>query len=124
MEAERRVRFGEVRDIEYVPQDECMQVCEATTTSVGDDEVSTDEFACVDSSAATVRSQYDRAKGVEPSCAGASSDQGGDDDTRSLVDAFSRFESVRTKTRSLVPRLEMSVELDLTRSKMWMRRKS
>eukprot|EP00928_Gymnodinium_smaydae_P057839 TRINITY_DN4106_c0_g1_i1.p1 TRINITY_DN4106_c0_g1~~TRINITY_DN4106_c0_g1_i1.p1 ORF type:complete len:149 (+),score=24.24 TRINITY_DN4106_c0_g1_i1:68-514(+) len=45
-----------------------------------------------------------------------------EDDLSSLIDVFVRYDSARTKGRSLCPRMEKKVELDLRKSPMWSRR--
>eukprot|EP00928_Gymnodinium_smaydae_P067955 TRINITY_DN50996_c0_g1_i1.p1 TRINITY_DN50996_c0_g1~~TRINITY_DN50996_c0_g1_i1.p1 ORF type:complete len:148 (+),score=27.30 TRINITY_DN50996_c0_g1_i1:48-491(+) len=140
--AVRRVRFGETFTIQY----ERLETRKAAAASAlhDDDERSNDcatanageqdtqdmkvEVRSSDASVAQFWSQGVRNTHLNTSAWSAATDErckgGVDDEVQSLVDAITRFDSAKTKSRSLVPRFEKHVELDCTRSTMWMRRRS
>eukprot|EP00928_Gymnodinium_smaydae_P073566 TRINITY_DN56756_c0_g1_i1.p1 TRINITY_DN56756_c0_g1~~TRINITY_DN56756_c0_g1_i1.p1 ORF type:complete len:132 (+),score=25.33 TRINITY_DN56756_c0_g1_i1:151-546(+) len=109
----QRVRFGHALLIEFVAEPEsCEDLKEVSREGVR-----------------AVRLCYrsERSRDLKTATSVAASDENvsgsnEDDDVESLIDAFGRFDSARTKARSLHPRLETSVELDFMKSSMWTRR--
>eukprot|EP00928_Gymnodinium_smaydae_P094407 TRINITY_DN79280_c0_g1_i1.p1 TRINITY_DN79280_c0_g1~~TRINITY_DN79280_c0_g1_i1.p1 ORF type:complete len:155 (-),score=17.69 TRINITY_DN79280_c0_g1_i1:73-507(-) len=130
----RRVSFGETCILEVALQGECSDDRTPTTIkAIGgsrDHECTplnrslTHDGQDPKTSISVVRleDQSWRSTDYQTSTTTASSDEDEEEDIRSLIHAYDHFDSARTKARSLVPRPERDVELDLRQSAMWTRR--
>eukprot|EP00928_Gymnodinium_smaydae_P057927 TRINITY_DN41143_c0_g1_i1.p1 TRINITY_DN41143_c0_g1~~TRINITY_DN41143_c0_g1_i1.p1 ORF type:complete len:146 (-),score=20.47 TRINITY_DN41143_c0_g1_i1:345-782(-) len=135
----RRVRFGDVCIVEVSLNVECSDDCKANATSMLDEECVNDRTPTTTrkthdtqgpkTSLQAVRHLQQRGWSTDfkTGSSGAPTDErcheDKEDDLCSLIDVFRRFDSAKTKTRSLYPRFEKSVELDCRKSSMWARRK-
>eukprot|EP00928_Gymnodinium_smaydae_P015464 TRINITY_DN15720_c1_g1_i1.p2 TRINITY_DN15720_c1_g1~~TRINITY_DN15720_c1_g1_i1.p2 ORF type:complete len:132 (+),score=13.02 TRINITY_DN15720_c1_g1_i1:69-464(+) len=118
--APRRVRFGHTLVIEVLLEHE-------NPLNVHDGNACTSPTRRKEALEASVLvgrccHKAERSKDPKTGTSGLTTDESNEDDVGSLIDAFVRFDSARTKSRSLHPRLEKSVELDFMKSAMWTRR--